>query len=324
MPTKSKELRHPIKVVCHRTGLTAHTIRVWERRYGLVCCQRTNSNRRLYSDDEIERLRLLKSLTDCGHRISQLSKLDLESLFALQRKDCCASSDIESTAPPPPLLKRQHETPNQCVDRCLEALMLLDATTMTELLEQSLLRYGARTTFIHIIGPFVQHVGDAWRRGELRIIHEHLTTNVVRDFLALSSRCYPNQSDAPEIVIATPINQHHEVGALLATAASRDLGWRPTYLGPNLSAEEIAAAVEVRKARAVALSTVFPGDDPQVPNEITRLRQMLPTDTILVLGGRAAFGYHQTLRIPDVHLVTGLHDLENILGRVPSKGTLDG
>ena len=55
MPTHSRELRHPIKVVCHRTGLTAHAIRVWERRYGLICCQRTDSNRRLYSDEEIER-----------------------------------------------------------------------------------------------------------------------------------------------------------------------------------------------------------------------------------------------------------------------------
>ncbi|MCE9519590.1 MAG: MerR family transcriptional regulator [Verrucomicrobia bacterium] len=60
----SRELRHPIKVVCHRTGLTSHAIRVWERRYGLICCKRTESNRRLYSDEEIEKLRVLKCLTD--------------------------------------------------------------------------------------------------------------------------------------------------------------------------------------------------------------------------------------------------------------------
>ena len=76
----SRDLRHPIKVVCHRTGLSAHVIRVWERRYGLICCKRTQSNRRLYSDEEIERLRLLKVLTDCGHRISNIACLSTRRL----------------------------------------------------------------------------------------------------------------------------------------------------------------------------------------------------------------------------------------------------
>lgn len=309
MSSPSKELRHPIKVVCHRTGLTSHAIRVWERRYGLICCQRTDSNRRLYSDDEIERLRLLKTLTDCGHRISQISKLDQDALYALHKKDLpCTEPDVPSP--------RQHDTPSECLDRCMEAIMELEAVAMTELLEQSLLRYGARTTLIHIVGPLVHEVGEAWRKGELRVVHEHLATNVVRDFLALSVRCYPSAKDAPEIVLATPVCQAHEVGALLAAAASRDLGWRATYLGPCLPAEEIAAAAATRKARAVALSTVYPGDDPQIPGEITRLRQLLPAETILIIGGRAAFGYHRALRIPDVHLVAGLHDLENVLGRI--------
>ncbi|TLD68998.1 MerR family transcriptional regulator [Phragmitibacter flavus] len=311
MPPNSKELRHPIKVVCHRTGLTSHAIRVWERRYGLICCQRTDSNRRLYSDDEIERLRLLKTLTDCGHRISQISKLDHEELYALHKKD------LPQSAPEDPH-SRIHSTPAQCLARCLEAVVELEAAAMTELLEQSLIRYGARTTLIQIVAPLVHEVGEAWRKGELRVVHEHLATNVVRDFLALSVRCYPNNRNSPEIVIATPTGQIHEVGALLAAAAARDLGWRATYLGPSLPAEEIAAAAATRKARAVALSTVYPGDDPQIPIEITRLRQLLPAETTMLIGGRAAFGYHGALRIPDVHLVTGLHDLEKILERIPS------
>jgi methanogenic corrinoid protein MtbC1 len=312
MPPNSKELRHPIKVVCHRTGLTSHAIRVWERRYGLVCCERTDSNRRLYSDDEIERLRLLKTLTDCGHRISQISKLGHEELYALHKKD------LPEVAPDHPQSSRHHSTPVQCLARCMEAVVELEAAAMTELLEQSLLRYGSRATLVQIVAPLVHEVGEAWRKGELRVVHEHLATNVVRDFLALSVRCFPNQRDAPEIVIATPSGQIHEVGALLAAAAARDLGWRATYLGPSLPAEEIAAAADTRKARAVALSAVYPGDDPQIPLEITRLRQLLPADTLLLLGGRAAYGYHQALRIPDVHLVTNLHDLEQILERIPS------
>jgi DNA-binding transcriptional MerR regulator/methylmalonyl-CoA mutase cobalamin-binding subunit len=317
MSAPFRELRHPIKVVCHRTGLTAHVIRVWERRYGLICCQRTDSNRRLYSDEEIDRLRLLKQLTDFGHRISQIACLCLNELYQLHKKESPERVDA-----PVPVQDLTHTTPDQCQARCMEAVENLDALTLTRLLDEACLRYGARTTLLRIVSPLVYEVGEAWRKGDLRVSHEHMATNVVRDFIALGARCYPLAADAPEMVITTPIGQCHEVGALLASAVARDLGWRATYLGPSLPAEEIAACAQTRKARAVALSLVYPSDDPNVPAEITKLRQLLPPSVALLMGGRAAFGYHQAVRIPDVRLVDCLASLEGALeelvGKVPA------
>ena len=103
------------------------------------------------------------------------------------------------------------------------------------------------------------------------------------------------------------------MGALLVAAAARDVGWRATYLGPSLPAEEIAACAKQRKARAVALSLVYPGDDPDVPGELTLLRKLLPQDVALLIGGRAAYGYHQALRVPDVRLISDLASLEAAL-----------
>ena len=313
MPAPSSELRHPIKVVCHRTGLSAHVIRVWEKRYGLVCCQRTDSNRRLYSDAMIERLRLLKELTACGHRISQISCLRLEELYRLHKQELPPVCDQ-----PPALRDLSHSSMDECLSRCMEAVKQYDASALNDLLEDARLRYGQCTTLVRIVAPLVQQVGEAWCRGELRMAHEHLSTSVVRDFLALGARNYSQLTDAPEIIVSTPSGQLHEVGALLAAAAARGLGWRATYLGPSLPPEEIAACAEVRKAKAVALSTVFPGDDPCVPDELTKLRKLLPAKVAMILGGRAAFGYHGALRVPDVRLVTGLADLEAVLAELHS------
>jgi DNA-binding transcriptional MerR regulator/methylmalonyl-CoA mutase cobalamin-binding subunit len=307
MPTHSRELRHPIKVVCHRTGLTAHAIRVWERRYGLICCQRTDSNRRLYSDEEIERLRLLKTLTDCGHRISNIARLDLEELYALHKQDHPAPATSEDYSP------AAHTTPDQCLLGCLEAANQLDAPALTQLLEDARLQYGQRSTLLRVIAPLIFEIGERWRKGEMRVAHEHLATNVLRDYLSSTLRSCPPAQAAPELVVCTPAGQAHEVGALLAAAAARDLGWRVTYLGPSLPAEEIAACAHTRKARAVALSMVYPSDDPQVPQELTHLRRILPAHISIIIGGRAAYGYHQALRIPDVRLVNDLADLEAAL-----------
>lgn len=311
MPSPSRDLRHPIKVVCHRTGLTSHAIRVWERRYGLICCKRTESNRRLYSDEEIERLRLLKTLTDCGHRISGIACLTLEELYVLYKTEHPQPTAHVTASSP-----LRHKTTEECLACCLEAIRRIEQPQLNDLLEEARTRYGHRVTLLRVVAPLVFEVGEAWRKGELRVAHEHLATAVVRDFLALGARAMKFAPGAPELIVSTPAGQTHEIGALLVTAAAREIGWRATYLGPSLPAEEIAACAKQRHARAVALSVVYPSDDPAVPDELTQLRKLLPQDVALLMGGRAAYGYHQALRVPDVQLISDLGSLEAALDAI--------
>jgi DNA-binding transcriptional MerR regulator/methylmalonyl-CoA mutase cobalamin-binding subunit len=306
MPPPSSDLRHPIKVVCHRTGLSAHVIRVWEKRYGLVCCQRTESNRRLYSDAMIERLRLLKELTNCGHRISQIACLCLDELNALHQREL----------PPPPEAALPADLPNApiecCLPRCMEAVKQFDTSALTDLLEDSRLRHGQWTTLLRVVAPLVRLVGEAWLRGELRMGHERLATSVVRDFIAIG-RHHPRGGESPEIVVATPSGQVHEMGALLAAAAARGMGWCTTYLGPSVPAEEIVACAQTREARAVALGLAHPADDPQVLEQLRQIRRLLPERTAMIIGGRAAASYHKSLEVANVILVCDVSDFASIL-----------
>jgi len=134
----------------------------------------------------------------------------------------------------------------------------------------------------------------------------------VRDFVALGARNLPRRGEAPEIVIATPAGQVHEVGALLAAAASRGMGWRAIYLGASLPAKEIAACAQARKARAVGLSLEHPANDAEVLQELLNLRKLLHPETIMLIGGRAATAYPQAIETPGVTLVKGLTDFERL------------
>jgi len=87
----------------------------------------------------------------------------------------------------------------------------------------------------------------------------------------------------------------HELGAVMVAAAANDLGWRVIYLGTSLPALEIAGAIVRNQARALALSIVFPGDDPNLPGELETIRKNLPIDVKLIAGGRAAEGYAEAL-----------------------------
>jgi DNA-binding transcriptional MerR regulator len=74
---------YPIRYVAQQTGLSTHLIRVWERRYQAVVPKRTDTNRRVFSDKDIERLKMLRTAVRVGHSISQIAGLSTDELTQL-------------------------------------------------------------------------------------------------------------------------------------------------------------------------------------------------------------------------------------------------
>jgi len=134
-----------------------------------------------------------------------------------------------------------------------------------------------------------------WHSGELRVANEHLASSVIRSFLfnVLESSSFNNS--APVLVSATPYGQEHELGALIAAVVAASSGWKVIYLGTNLPAEEIGAVVSYLNAKVVALSLVYPSDDPALPKELKKLKQILSSNVSIIAGGRAADGYLNVL-----------------------------
>jgi MerR family transcriptional regulator, light-induced transcriptional regulator len=279
------EAHHAIKVVSMRTGLSAHVIRIWEKRYGAVEPERTGTNRRLYSEEQIERLSLLRDMTRHGHSIGHVAKLPTEKLRELARE-----SHVHIERPPLASIA----TPT-FLDECIAAVKSLDARGLEETLKRAAIELGAQGLLQRVIAPLVQAIGDLWRDGSITAAHEHFASAVIRIFLGHAARTFAGTENAPVIVVATPAGQIHELGALLAGAAAANLGWHVTYLGASLPAAEIAGAARQNRARAVALSLVYPEDDPRLDAELTRLHESLPPEVRLLVGGRAMPAYHGVL-----------------------------
>ena len=97
-------------------------------------------------------------------------------------------------------------------------------------------------------------------------------------------------------MISTPSGQYHELGALLTAACAANIGWETAYLGPSLPAAELVGAVVQFKAKVLALSIVYPNDDPNVAAEIREIGKLMPKNIPLLAGGRAANAYAAELR----------------------------
>ena len=298
-----------IKVVARRTGLSAHVIRIWEKRYGAVKPDRTETKRRLYSDEQIERLSLLREITQSGHSIGHVAKLPTEKLRELARESQGSNSRV-SNAP-----TATQATPS-FLDECICAVKSLDSRSLEQTLNHAATELGAQGLLQRVIAPLAQSIGDLWRDGAITAAHEHFATAVIRIFLGHALKPFAGTDSAPVLVVATPAGQIHELGALLVGAAAANLGWHVTYLGASLPAAEIAGAARQNRARAVALSLVYPEDDPRLEGEFTRLRESLPPEVSLLVGGRAMPAYRDALeeigavQMKDLaHLCSTLDDL---------------
>jgi DNA-binding transcriptional MerR regulator/methylmalonyl-CoA mutase cobalamin-binding subunit len=305
---------HSIKIVARRTGLSAHVIRIWEKRYGATRPERTATNRRLYSEEQIERLSLLRDLTQTGHSISNVATLPLAKLKAL-----AAEASLPLAHKPPAGSGKSGAA--SYLEECLAAVKALDSPALEDSLKRAATTLGAQGLLQRVVAPLAQTIGELWRDGSITAAHEHFASAVIRIFLGHAAKPFAGAENAPVLVVATPTGQLHELGALLAGAAAANLGWHVTYLGASLPAAEIAGAAKQNRARAVALRIVYPEDDPRLEGEVTRLRELLPAEVPVLAGGRAMPAYREilekieALQIKDLaHLCATLDDL-----RKPSK-----
>lgn len=273
----------PIQRASQASGVSQHVIRIWERRYKALSPSRTCTNRRMYCDEAVLRLRLLRVLTENGHRIGRVAGLCTKELEDLVNK-----LPAETVA----ALQGGWQTPEQFIEASIEAAKKYDADALRGVLLHALRLFGRDGMLHQILCPLTVKVSEEWQRGSLRPGHERIITEVIRSLLLRPSDTGGQGGrDAPEIVVASLTGEAHEIGALLVAASARDLGWQVTYLGPSLPAEEIVACAIARKVRAVGLSIVFPEECPVIKDKLRRLRELLPAGTHLVVGGCAAESY---------------------------------
>ena len=294
---------YSIAVASRRSGVRQETIRAWERRHDALHPARTQGGHRLYSDADVERLRRLRLATDGGHRIGHIAALDdpalLELLQADARLDSEAASAEGSTAASSATKEEER------LGECLRAVEALDAPGLLHQLEQASVDLPRTVLVDRLLAPLVRALGDGYDQGRLRPSHEHLASAVLSAFVQSFRGAFPLAPSAPCLIAATPVHQHHELGAVLAGAVAASEGWHVVHLGSNLPAEDIAAAAHFKSAAAVALSLVFPPDDRRLVDEIGRLRRLLDRRIALVIGGRAAVAYRVILdevgavRVPD-------------------------
>lgn len=304
-----KSNTYPIKVVSNLTGLSIHVIRAWEKRYNVVVPERTDTNRRVYSQSDVDKLKLLAQVSEKGYAIGTIAHYNIDELRKIIG---------ESTSNKPELLEERKkpdsgEVENNYLYKCINAVEVLDANSLETELYKALVDLPQPKFIKKVISPLLERIGDMWKNGDIRIVNEHISSAVIRKILTslIDNNSVP--TNAPSILIATPRGQLHELGALIIGVVASSDGWKVTYMGPNLPGEEIAAAIEKLHPKIVALSIVYPNDDFTLDREMVKLKNLLNNGTKIIAGGRSANSYKTALKSMNAKIIHDIDEFRNEL-----------
>jgi len=303
---KSKS-RYSIKTASKLTGLSEFLIRAWETRYNAVKPERSTSKRRLFSDEDIEKLKLLKQLRSKGYNISSIAGMDLDELRRLTEETFYPEKSQVSPEGSVNIEKIQ--------DNLINAIKSLDPQLLEKLLSQAAIDLSLPDLLEKLISPLLNRIGEMWQSGEIRISHEHLASRILQKFLLNLVSSNSASGALIPIVTGSLKGQVHEMGALVISAAAAAEGFRVIYLGADLPAEDIISACIQSTTRVIALSFTFPENDPNLAAEIEKFKILVPQVTVIA-GGTAVESYAPFLKNIGAFIIRDLNSFRNLLKKI--------
>lgn len=292
-----------ISDVERETGLAKETLRVWERRYGFPVPTRDGHGQRVYPQDEVDKLRLLKRLLDLGHRPGRIIHMSLAELQALS---------LERTLP-----RRVDQRRAGDLEACLDLCRAEHVDALRFKLDDALVQLGLYGFVTDFVAPLNVLVGEAWASGRIAVFEEHLYTESVQVVMRRALAAIPSRRDGgrgdgtgPRLLLTTLPQERHGLGLLMVEALASLEGASCVSLGVQTPVDDIVRAAKAHGADIVALSFSMTMRPSQVLDGLRELRSGLPASVEIWAGGSATV---LRRRPPEQVRVLGLREIAEML-----------
>lgn len=245
-----------------RSGVSPELLRAWERRYGLLKPGRSGGGLRLYTEEDLARVRAMQHHLGAGFAAAEAARLASTSAL-----------EPQATAAAPRAARAQLE----------EAFAALDEPAAQSALDSLFAATTLDTALGEVVIPYLHELGERWARGEASVTEEHFATGVLRGRLLGFARDWARGLGQPCLLACAP-GEQHDLGLIAFGLALRARGWRIGYLGADTPLESVAAAAESFGAAFVVISSVRPE---RFDVREGSLRKLAATQSVC-LGGKGA------------------------------------
>lgn len=199
------------------TGIKAHTIRIWEKRYNLLEPSRTDSNLRVYSDKDVQDILLVNLLNRNGYKISKIADLSRAERISRAEK-------IQT-----------YDSPDTGINKLIYSLIEIDELAFDEIMNKLIAEHGVENTFSNFLAPFLERIGVMWLTDSISVAQEHFISMLIRQRLVveIDKLNSPQESYYKTALLYLPENEWHEIGLLYYQYIIKKHGWRVFYLGQS-------------------------------------------------------------------------------------------
>lgn len=263
---------YSIKDLERLTGIKAHTIRIWEKRYGIVDPCRTESNIRWYNDEDLKKLLNISILNRHGYKISRIATLSLQQINQRIMEVVKPESDYLSQ-----------------IESLVVAMIELCENRFERILNQSIIKIGFEETLYYVVYPFFEKIGLLWQTGAINPAQEHFISNLIRMklFVAIDSLPAVTNSDARKIILFLPEWELHEIGLLTYYYIAKKHGIKVYYLGQNVPFEDLISVAQSVEPEMLATYFVSAVSSDKIQHYQQELVRNFPDLHILISGMQA-------------------------------------
>ena len=291
---------HRINRFSRLTGLSTHVIRAWERRFQLVNPVRGPNRYRLYSDEDVTLFRYLKGETDKGSSIGELAELGREEL--LRR---CKLAEQESSKTNPPI--------ESLLDELITSLQDHDRASFERRLNGAVAVIPFEESLHRILLPLQIRVGEMWHEGKLSVAVEHYVTRQVQQKLFAAMNQLRTMDHGPQVVVACPPKEFHEVGAQTVAYFCAVRGCRVSYLGADVPVSALIDFSKKIRPQLVLMSFTVPWGNANGMEILEELKNGLEKVCPLIVGGAGIPPMHEKFQRFEIDYVEDYQNLEPLL-----------
>ncbi|MDI9312507.1 MAG: MerR family transcriptional regulator [Limnohabitans sp.] len=218
-------MQFSIKDLENLSGIKAHTIRIWEKRYGVLTPMRTDSNIRYYDLSNLQKLLNITLLHNHGYKISKISKSDAKEIAKLVSE-----------------IVNEKSVKNHAISAFKLAMMNFDQTLFTTTYTKLLSEKSFREIFYQIFIPLMNEIGLLWQSETITPAHEHFITNLIRQKIIINTELLQNfepSNESKVFVLFLPLNEIHELALLYLNYEIISNGYKTLYLGESIPMENL-------------------------------------------------------------------------------------
>ncbi len=289
-------IRYSINDLEKLTGIKAHTIRMWEKRYHIINPQRTDTNIRYYDDEDLKSLLNISTLNSHGFKISKIALMDKNAIREKVLDIAGANGD--------------HSTK---INNLIVSMIEFDEESFEHVLNSSILKLGFERTVTDVLYPFLEKIGVLWQVGSLNVAQEHFITNLIRQkvILAIDGQSKQSSKEAKTFLLYLPDQEYHELGLLFYHFLLKKNGYKVVYLGQSVPFHDLQEVMKVRNSDFLFTYFVAAMNPQEIPAYLERLSKAFPSKKIFITGIQVQ---SCTINLPkNIVLVKNTEEFKSIL-----------